>query len=98
MRAVTSLGRREAVDEEQRRFGNDQLPGLESLDDLSEAVLLKADPDRSLDQALVVSRDPRDHPSVALAHDGARRNAGRSSLGTRQDAKARKHVRLELAV
>src|SRR5215470_13172694 len=58
-------GRR--VVQEQRRLGGDQLPGLEPFHDLDEPVLLEADLDHPLDEALAVRRDEDGHRAVTLA-------------------------------
>src|SRR3981081_2986370 len=67
--------RRKGVIEEERPVGGDQFPGLQSLENLMQPVLLQADLDGAPDQTLAVGRDPHRHAAGALSNHSGERNS-----------------------
>src|SRR5712692_6057092 len=66
--------RRQGVTQEQRAVCGDKFPGLQSFENLMEAVLLQADFNSAPGEALLVGRDPNRHGAVAFSHHAGERN------------------------
>src|SRR6266849_6264360 len=99
-RRGSSRCRRKRVIEEERPVGGDQLPGLQSLENLMQSVLLQADLDRARDQTLAVGRDPHRHRAGALAnHAGERNSRGtHASAGVYQERREHSGTQLMLGI
>src|SRR5258707_13673642 len=87
-----SLSRCHEVAEEQRRLGGDQFPGLQSLENLIEPVLLDPALVDPLDKRLSAGRSPRRLLAVPLAQDGAGRDTLHLVRATGQNPEAVKQM------
>src|SRR6266446_5402007 len=84
-------GRRQGVAQEQCPFGGDQFPGLQSLKNLVDPVLLEAYLDRPLHQTLAVGRYPYPPRPVAFADHAVEWNGRRTDGHARTDHEGREH-------
>src|SRR5580700_3118490 len=93
-RARRSLrGARQRVTQKNCAVASYLFARFQAVENLVKAILLQADFDRALGEAVTVDGHPRGRRAVAFAHDAAFRDRRRLELIARANDESRKHLR-----